>query len=139
MDNCIFCKIIDGEIPSKKVFEDELCFAFLDINPIQEGHTLIVPKNHHEFVWKLPKLLYDHIFSVARVLADLLQKTFEPKTVGVAVEGLEVAHAHVHLIPLNKVGDFSHANAKQATPEQLETTLDKMMKKYHEVKSQPMD
>ena len=120
----IFSKIIRGEIPSYKIAEDEHFFAFLDINPLQKGHTLVVPK--------LPEPESDYIFDLDdKLLADMMvfckrvshaQKAALPcKRIGVAVLGMEVPHVHVHLVPLQNEGDLNFRNKKlQLSPAEME-------------------
>jgi histidine triad (HIT) family protein len=99
MDNCIFCKIAKGEIPSTKVYEDEKFFAFLDINPESEGHTLLIPKEHYVWMQDSPDELIREIFIVAK---NLMQKLIDEKKcefVKVKVIGKDVPHFHIHLVP----------------------------------------
>lgn len=99
MDNCIFCKISKGEIPSTKVYEDEKFFAFLDINPESEGHTLLIPKIHYVWMQDAPDDLLGEIFIVAK---KLMQKLIDEKNcefVKVKVVGKDVPHFHIHLVP----------------------------------------
>lgn len=99
MDNCIFCKITKGEIPSTKVYEDKKFFAFLDINPESEGHTLLVPKNHYVWMQETPDEIISEIFIVAK---QLMQKLINEKGcsfVKIKIIGKDVPHFHIHLIP----------------------------------------
>jgi histidine triad (HIT) family protein len=96
----IFTKIIRGEIPSFKVAEDERHFAFLDINPIAEGHTLIVPKKEIDYFFDLPDSQLQSTITFAKTVARAIDSSLKPLRTGVIVQGLEVPHAHVHLIPL---------------------------------------
>ena len=95
------------------MYEDEFVFAFLDINPASKGHTLVIPKKEVDLLWDLEKQDYDAVFDVAKKISAALKKTTNCIRVGMAVVGLEVPHAHVHLIPLNKMGDFSFSNKLQ--------------------------
>lgn len=108
----IFSKIIAGEIPSYKVAEDDNFYAFLDINPLVKGHTLVVPKREVDYVYDLSdeELAAMHVF--AKHVALAIQKAFPCKKVGEAVIGLEVPHAHVHLIPIQKESDMLFSNPK---------------------------
>lgn len=108
----IFSKIVAGEIPCYKVAEDERFFAFLDINPLQKGHTLVIPKREVDYVYDLEddELAGLHVF--AKKVAAGIRKAFGCKKVGVAVVGLEVPHAHVHLIPINNESDMVFSNPK---------------------------
>jgi len=108
----VFSKIITGEIPSYKVAENNKFYAFLDINPLVKGHTLIVPKEEIDYIFDLKdKDLSDmHLFSKSVALA--IQQSIPCKRIGVAVIGLEVPHAHIHLIPINKESDMLFSNPK---------------------------
>ncbi len=96
----VFTKIINGEIPSQKVAEDEHFFAFLDINPIAEGHTLVVPKTEVDYFFDLKESQLHGIMSFSKKLAKAIDKSLKPLRTGVIIQGLEVPHAHVHLVPL---------------------------------------
>jgi histidine triad (HIT) family protein len=102
MADDLFCKIASGEIPAYKVYEDEDYIAFLDINPINLGHTLIVPKEHVDYIFDLDQKTYMGLFEVARKLAIPLKQATEAARIGIAVEGFAIPHAHVHLVPLYK-------------------------------------
>lgn len=130
MNDCIFCKIISGEIPCYKVWEDDHHLAFLDIHPIKTGHTMVIPKDHHPFVFEIPDAQYSDLWLAAKKVSDLLKSTFKPKTnkIGVMVYGLDVDHTHIHLVPLDKSGDLSFKNAKPASKEELKQTLEKIRK-----------
>lgn len=108
----IFSKIIAGEIPSYKVAEDDRFYAFLDINPLAKGHTLVVPKREVDYIYDLTdeELAAMHVF--AKHVALAIQKAFPCKKVGEAVIGLEVPHAHIHLIPMQKESDMLFSNPK---------------------------
>ena len=108
----IFSKIIVGEIPSYKVAENEKFYAFLDINPLTKGHTLVVPKQEVDYIFDLSDndLAEMHVF--AKHIALAIQKAFPCKKVGEAVIGLEVPHAHIHLIPITKESDMLFSNPK---------------------------
>ena len=102
----IFTNIIKGEIPCHKVYEDELTFAFLDIHPVQPGHTLVVPKKQIEFVWDLPDADYQALMNTAQKIAIRLKEVLSAPYVGEQVVGVDVPHAHVHLIPFSVVEEF---------------------------------
>ena len=108
----IFTKIVDGEIPCYKVAEDSNFLAFLDINPLAKGHTLVIPKKEVDYIFDLDEDLYTGLNLFARKVAKAIDKTVECKKIGIAVIGLEVAHAHIHLVPLNNIGDLNFANPK---------------------------
>ena len=115
----IFSRIIAGEIPSYKVAENDKFYAFLDINPLAKGHTLVVPKREVDYIFDLEddELAAMHVFAKSVALA--IQKAFPCRKVGEAVIGLEVPHAHIHLIPIQKESDmlFSNPNLKLADDE----------------------
>ena len=108
----IFSKIVAGEIPSYKVAEDDKFYAFLDINPLVKGHTLVVPKKEVEYIYDLSdeELAAMHVF--AKYVALAIQKAFPCRKVGEAVIGLEVPHAHIHLIPIQNESDMLFSNPK---------------------------
>lgn len=115
----IFTKIINGEIPCHKIMEDDRFLAFLDIRPINPGHTLVIPKKEVDYIFDMDdKLLADlHVF--AKKVAGFIRKSVPCKKVGVMVAGLEVPHAHIHLVPIFDVGDLNFAKAKPTPNEEL--------------------
>lgn len=115
----IFSKIINGEIPSYKVAENEKFYAFLDINPLQKGHTLVVPKlaePEADYIFDLEDDVLSEMLVFAKQVARGIKGAVACKRVGVAVIGLEVPHVHMHLIPISKEGDMSFANPKMTLP-----------------------
>lgn len=108
----IFSKIIAGEIPSYKVAEDDKFYAFLDINPLVKGHTLVVPKKEVDYIFDLEDEEIADMQIFAKKVALAIQKAFPCKKVGQAVIGLEVPHAHIHLIPIQKESDMLFSNPK---------------------------
>lgn len=103
-NSCIFCKIARGEIPSYKVFEDDYCLAFLDINPTSEGHTLVLPKEHFDSMLTCPKDILDHLFEVAQMIAQAQQKQLGATGANIITNigksaGQTVNHFHIHIIP----------------------------------------
>lgn len=108
----IFSKIIAGEIPCYKVAESKNYFAFLDIRPLREGHTLVVPKTEVDRLFDLDEETYSGLFSFTKHVADAIKKAFPCDRVGLAVIGLEVPHAHIHLIPINIMSDMDFTNPK---------------------------
>lgn len=112
----IFSKIINGEIPCYKVAENESCFAFLDISPLAKGHVLVVPKQEVDNIFDLEPSLYSELFSFAQQVAKAIEKTIPCKKVGITVIGLEVPHAHIHLIPINEVSDINFSRPKSSFP-----------------------
>lgn len=108
----IFTKIINGEVPSYKVAEDENYYAFLDINPNAKGHTLVIPKKEVDKLFDLDAETYTGLMQFAHKVAKALEKTVVCNRVGMTVVGLEVPHAHVHLIPINQVSDINFTSKK---------------------------
>ena len=116
----IFTKIVNGEIPCYKVAEDENYLAFLDINPVSEGHTLVIPKKEIDYIFDMEDDLLAGMHVFAKKVARAIDKSVVCERVSVAVVGLEVPHAHIHLIPIKNMGDFSFANPKlKYTPEEF--------------------
>ena len=108
----IFTKIINGEIPCYKIAEDENYFAFLDINPLTKGHTLVVPKIEDDYIFNLDEKTYAGLMLFAKRVAHAIEAAVPCKRVGVAVLGMEVPHVHVHLVPLNSEKDMIISNPK---------------------------
>jgi len=123
----IFSKIIAGEIPSYKVLEDDRYYAFLDINPLARGHTLVIPKEEIDYLFDLKDDLLGDMMVFAKKVSLAIDKTMECKRVGVAVLGLEVAHAHIHLIPINNLFDIEFSKPKlQLTGEEFSAIAEKI-------------
>ena len=123
----IFSKIVAGEIPAYKVAETNDYLAFLDISPLAEGHVLVIPKQEVDYIFDLDDELYTGLQIFAKIVAKGLRKAIPCKRIGVAVIGLEVPHAHIHLIPMNSVSDLNFARPKLSfTPEQLQATAEKI-------------
>lgn len=116
----IFSKIISGEIPAYKIYEDDVVCAFLDINPMQKGHTLVVPKIEVDDFLKLDEATFDRVMHRIRYVAQVLKGKFNCERVCMLVEGYAVPHAHMHLIPTNSADDFDKKNIYKATQEELE-------------------
>lgn len=108
----IFSRIVKGEIPSYKVAEDERFFAFLDINPMVKGHTLVIPKQEVDYIFDLDDDILKDMVIFAKKVAKSIEKAIPCKRVGIMVVGLEVPHAHIHLIPINKESDMSLSNPR---------------------------
>ena len=113
MNDCIFCKIIRGEIPSDKVYEDENIFAFLDINPVNIGHTLLAPKEHHENIFDLPENVLDKLSSASKKLSLAIKNALNADGVNVTsnngrAAGQLIDHAHIHIIPRYENDGFKH-------------------------------
>lgn len=109
----IFTRIVKGEIPSYKVAEDENYYAFLDISPLQKGHTLVIPKREEDYLFDLSDEELAGLIVFAKKVARAIKKSVPCKRVGMAVLGLDVPHAHVHLVPLNEGNDLNFANPKK--------------------------
>lgn len=121
----IFSKIAAGEIPSYKIAEDENYFAFLDINPVAEGHTLVIPKKETDYIFDIPDDQYAGLQLFAKRVAEAIAKAMPCRRVGVAVMGLEVPHAHIHLIPINKESDMNFFKDKLTlSPERMKEIAD---------------
>ncbi|MFP4042854.1 MAG: HIT family protein [Bacteroidales bacterium] len=127
----IFTKIINGEIPCYKIAEDENYFAFLDINPLKKGHTLIVPKKEIDYLFDLDDETISGMMVFAKKVAKAIDKAIECKRVGVVVLGMEVPHAHIHLIPINKESDASFTQPKlKLSEEEFEETAGKIREAF---------
>jgi len=103
----IFSKIVAGEIPSYKVAEDEKHYAFLDINPVTQGHVLVIPKQEVDYIFDLSDEDYTNLQLFAKRIAEAVKQAIPCKRVGVAIMGLEVPHAHIHLVPINEEADMN--------------------------------
>ncbi len=107
----IFTRILDGEIPGTFVWRDDLCAAFMSINPMAHGHTLVVPIAEVDHWIDLPPEVAAHLFEISRRVGIAQQQCFSPERIGVIVAGYEVPHTHIHVIPTNEMGDLAFANA----------------------------
>lgn len=126
----IFTKIIKGELPSYKIAEDDKCYAFLDISPLAEGHTLIVPKQELDYIFDIDDDLYTHLYLFAKKVAKAIKQVIPCEKVGMAVIGLDVRHAHIHLVPLKAVGDLNFAKEKLSLPaEQMKAIAEQIAAK----------
>ncbi len=124
----IFSKIIAGEIPSYKIAENEKFFAFLDIFPLREGHVLVVPKKETDKLFDLPDDYLGEMLLFAKPIALAIEKVFDCNRCGISVVGLEVPHAHMHLIPINTANDLNFTQPKpQASAESLKKVLEKII------------
>jgi histidine triad (HIT) family protein len=130
MEDSIFTKIIRGEIPCYKVYEDEQVFAMLDIEPLADGHVLVFPKKQVDLLWDLPDEDYQYLMQIAKKLAHKIQAEFNPLRVGVAVEGFGVPHAHIHLVPLydKEVLKLHHGYPVDNSVENLTRIAEKLAK-----------
>lgn len=116
----IFTKIIKGEIPCYKIAEDENYFAFLDINPVQKGHTLVVPKIEDDYIFHLDDQTLAGLMLFSKKVAKAIEKAVPCKRISVAVVGLEVPHTHIHLIPISQEKDLNFAQKQQLDPSEME-------------------
>jgi histidine triad (HIT) family protein len=107
----LFTKIIEGEIPATFIWKDPDCVAFLSINPLRAGHTLVVPRMEVDHWIDCPDELRDHLFSVAQEVARAQYQVYQPEKVGLMIAGLEVPHLHIHVVPMDGVHDLDFANA----------------------------
>lgn len=114
----LFTKIINGEIPSYKIAENDMFYAFLDINPLVEGHTLVIPKIEVDKFFDMPAEYLKEIFSFAKPIADAIEKSFDCNRCGLSVVGIEVPHAHMHLVPLNTADDLNFTRKKLSLSEE---------------------
>ena len=105
--DCIFCKIVKGEIPAHKIYEDQKVLVFLDITPVSKGHCLVIPKEHVENFYDLDDQTYMHLFGVVKGVSEELKLKFKSEKIGEMIQGFEVAHAHVHVFPLDSKEQFS--------------------------------
>jgi len=122
----LFTKIINGEIPCHKIMEDERYLAFLDIRPINPGHTLVIPKKEIDYIFDIEDDLLCGLMSFSKKVSKKIQAVMPCKRIGIMVCGLEVPHAHVHLIPINGIGDLNFANAKETSNEELKQVAEKI-------------
>ena len=123
----IFTRIVNGEIPCYKIAEDDNYLAFLDINPLQEGHTLVIPKKEVDFIFDMDEQLHAGLWKFARIIGNAIGKVVPCKRVGITVIGLEVPHAHIHLIPLKTLYDMDFRKPKLSfTPEEFLTIAEKI-------------
>jgi histidine triad (HIT) family protein len=124
----IFTKIVNGEIPAHKVAETVDFLAFLDVHPLREGHLLVIPKREIDYIFDIEDELYVGMLLFAKIVAKGLKKAIPCERVGVAVVGLEVAHAHIHLIPINSVSDIDFSKPKlNPSEEELSNTALKIL------------
>lgn len=125
----IFTRIINGEIPCYKIYENEYTFAFLDINPINPGHTLIVPKIETDHFLDVPEPYYSAVFTTAKNIGRAIQEATESKRIGSVILGWDVPHFHLHLVPMNTPGDLDFSRAKGRSKEEMEEIREKILAK----------
>ena len=132
----IFSKIVAGEIPSHKIAETDKFLAFLDVSPLATGHTLVIPKKEIDYLFNIEDDLYSGLMLFAKKVARAIESAIPCKRIGVAVIGLEVAHAHVHLVPINNVGDINFSRPKlHPGNHELVETANKIMQAYKALSS----
>lgn len=119
----VFTKIVNGEISSYKIAEDENFFAFLDIQPLTEGHVLVIPKKEVNYLFDLDEDTYSGLWNFSKRIAVAIEKAIPCKRIGVAVIGLEVPHAHIHLVPLNAMNDINFSKPKLNPSQEQLTTI----------------
>ncbi|PWG80989.1 HIT family protein [Pararcticibacter amylolyticus] len=123
----LFSKIAAGEIPAHKVAEDESYLAFLDINPLAEGHVLVIPKKEVDYIFDLDDETYAGLHAFAKKVAIALRQAVPCVRIGVAVIGLEIPHVHIHLVPMNNMDDINFSRPKlKPSPEELKATAEKI-------------
>ena len=131
----LFTKIAAGEIPSYKCAENDDFFAFLDIAPLAQGHTLVIPKHvEDDYIFHLDESTYEGLWAFARQVAQAVKAAVPCRRVGVAVLGMEVPHTHIHLVPLQSEGDMDFRKPKlQLSPEQMQEIADKIFAEYEKL------
>ena len=128
----IFTKIVNGDIPSYKVAEDDRYFAFLDIFPLQLGHCLVIPKQEVDYIFDMDSKEYIGLQAFAHKVAQAVKEVIPCERIGVAVIGLEVPHAHIHLIPINQMDDMNFSNEKlKFSDDIMQETCDKIAKAFN--------
>ena len=129
----IFTRIVEGEIPSYKIAESDRYFAFLDINPLARGHALVIPKQETDYIFDLDEQTYEGLFSFARKVGKAIEKVVPCKRIGIIVFGLDVAHAHVHLIPINKSSEMSFSSPRvQLSQEEFREIADRIHQAFRD-------
>ncbi|HOM40637.1 MAG TPA: HIT family protein [Bacteroidales bacterium] len=130
----IFSRIVSGEIPCYKVAEDDNYLAFLDINPLNTGHTLVIPKKEIDYIFDIDDDTYAGLMLFAKRVARAIEKEVPCNRIGVAVVGLEVPHAHIHLIPINTMDDMNFRRPKlKLTPEEFKSVADRIARRFNEM------
>lgn len=123
----IFTKIVNGEIPAYKIAEDEHFLAFLDVMPLAKGHTLVIPKQEIDLIFDLETEAYKNLWAFAQQVAKKIQKAIPCERVGIAVVGLEVPHAHIHLVPLQNIEDLNFSKERlKLSPEEYQQIQEKI-------------
>lgn len=125
----IFTKIVNGEIPCYKIAEDDRFFAFLDINPVQKGHTLVIPKVEEDYIFRLDDQTVGDLMIFAKKVALAIEEVVPCTRISVAVMGLEVPHTHIHLIPIQNEGDLNFSNKKSFSQEEMSAIAEQISAK----------
>ena len=128
MQDCVFCQIVQGKLPTHKIWEDERFLAILDINPNTPGHTLLLPKIHEPYVFDLEPELYSSLFELAKKLSKPMLEMTQAKRIGLVIQGFTVPHVHVHLVPMNDVHDLDDSKATPASEAELSSMKLKMVR-----------
>jgi histidine triad (HIT) family protein len=127
----IFSKIVAGEIPCYKVAETENCLAFLDVFPLAHGHVLVIPKKEVDYIFDIDETAFAELHLFSRNVAKAMKSVVDCRRIGLAVIGLEVPHAHIHLVPLNTIGDINFSKEKlKPTPSELQVVAEKISAAY---------
>lgn len=130
----IFSRIVSGEIPCYKIAETENCLAFLDVFPLVEGHVLVIPKTEIDYIFDLDDSLFTELHLFSKKVAKAIRNVVPCKRIGVAVIGLEVPHAHIHLVPMNTIGDINFTRAKlQPSKEELAEVAERIRKAFETI------
>ncbi len=130
----VFTRIIEGELPARFVWKDERCVAFLSVNPIRAGHTLVVPREETDHWLDLDETLTAHLMSVSRKIGRAIERAYGPEKVGLMLAGLEVPHVHIHLLPIDGLEDLSFENAQSdPDPAQLDEAAEKIRSELEEL------
>lgn len=122
----IFTKILNGELPGHKVWDDDLCFSIMTIQPIREGHLLVIPKEEIDHWDDVPEAVALHLMAVSQKIARAMKTVIPCRRIGVSIVGLEVPHTHIHLIPIDSMADMDFSRAVQAQPEQMSIMAEKI-------------
>ena len=122
----VFTKIINNQLPAFKLWENDFFIAILDINPINPGHTLLIPKQQTDYIFDLPDELYSSLWQVVQWISPLIQQAMECKRIGIAVEGFSVPHVHIHLVPVNSGNELNPERSVAASSEQLAIVQNKI-------------
>lgn len=133
--NCLFCDFVNNKNNNLyKVWEDDISLAFLDINPVNKGHVLLIPKEHHSDIFEIKNDLYFKLFTNAQKLSEKMKEAIESPRIGLAIEGFGVDHAHIHLVPVYKSGELNPERAYKASDEELKEIQEKLSKAFGKIK-----